>query len=111
MTDDELYLRHILESADLIEQYTRVDREQFVNEPMRHDAVIRRLQIIGEATKNLSADLRERHPEVPWRRIAGLRDVLIHAYAGVDLDAVWMVVERDIPQLRQNVQAFLDKKG
>ena len=67
------------------------------------DAVIRQLEIVGEATKHLSEDVRVRHPDVPWRRIAGLRDVLIHDYMGVDLEAVWQVTQKNIPQLKEQL--------
>jgi uncharacterized protein with HEPN domain len=63
------------------------------------DATVRQLEIIGEATKRLSPELRSRYSDVPWRRIAGLRDVLIHDYMGVDLDAVWQVTQKDLPAL------------
>lgn len=74
---------------------------------MQQDAVIRNFETIGEATKQLSRRLRQAHPELPWRRIAGLRDVLIHDYLGVDLAEVWSVVERDLPELEAKVRAIL----
>ena len=73
------------------------------------DAVIRQLEIVGEATKRLSEDLRLRYPEVPWRRIAGLRDVLIHDYMGVDLEAVWQVTQKNVPQLKAQIREILLK--
>jgi uncharacterized protein with HEPN domain len=89
MKGDQLYLRHILDGIVRIESYISVGRDVFMATTHWQDAVIRQLEIIGEATKRLSQELCSRHHEILWRRIAGLRDVLIHDYMGVDLTAVW----------------------
>lgn len=107
MKDDAVYLQHILDAVDRIQAYTSVGREQFMAETHWQDATIRQLEIVGEATKQLSEGLRLRHSEVPWRRIAGLRDVLIHQYMGVDLDAVWEIVISNVPTLKRQVEQIL----
>lgn len=71
--------------------------------------MIRNFEVIGEATKQLSRELRQRYPEIPWRRIAGFRDVLIHDYMGIELDEVWDVVERNLPDLKGKVEAILQE--
>ena len=74
---------------------------------MRQDATLRKLEIIGQAVKNLSEDTRSRRPEIPWRQIAGMRDKVIHDYFGVNLEIVWAVVQKDLPTLRLAVEALL----
>jgi uncharacterized protein with HEPN domain len=81
-----------------------VEKRFFSRERIVQDAVIRNLEIIGEATRNLSENLGARHPEIPWMRVAGLRDVLIHEYFGVQPERVWRVVERRLPELKQLVE-------
>lgn len=107
MKDDQIYLGHIRDAIADIEMYTAVGRDAFMVERMRQDAVIRKLEIIGEAVKRLSPETTTGRPEIPWKQIAGMRDRLMHAYFGVDLALVWRVVERDVPVLRNAVTALL----
>lgn len=109
MKDDRVYLRHILDAIEKIESYVSVGHEEFMTASHWQDAVIRQLEIIGEAAKKLSPTFRSQYPEVPWRRISGLRDVLIHDYMGVDLAAVWQITKTDIPTLKEHIQAVLDQ--
>jgi uncharacterized protein with HEPN domain len=73
------------------------------------DAIIRNFEVIGEAVKQLSPELLKQYDQVPWRRIAGFRDILTHDYMGVDLDEVWNVIENDLPQLKRTVQTMLNE--
>ena len=91
--NDSIFLKHMLDAINLIEEYLRdKDYDEFKNNHMLQDEVIREIEIIGEATKNLSMEFRNKHLNIPWRQIVGMRDKLIHGYFGVDIDAVWDTV-------------------
>ena len=107
MKDDRIYLQHIRDAIGRILSYTASGREAFLATPQAQDAVIRNLEIIGEAVKHLSPDLRQQHPDIPWKQIAGMRDEMIHEYFGVDVAIVWKVVERHLPTLRQTIESLL----
>ncbi len=108
--DPKVFIGHILESVHLIEKYVdQMSKEDFLKSVNIQDAVIRRLEIIGEAVKNLPLEFRDEYPDIPWRQIAGMRDVLIHAYFGVDLDLTWKVVKSDLPKLERKVAGILKK--
>ena len=107
MKDDRVYLMHIRDCLTRIAEYTQDGREAFFADTKTQDAVIRNLEVIGEAVKNLSQAHRDAHPDIPWKRIAGLRDLLIHRYFGVKLDTVWEVIERELPNLRQAIERML----
>jgi uncharacterized protein with HEPN domain len=102
-----LYLQHVLEAIGKIERYIVVGHEEFMAASHWQDAVIRQLGIIGEAIKRISPEILQRRSDIPWRRIAGMRDVLIHDYMGVDLEAVWRVTQDDLARLRQAVEELL----
>ena len=108
MNRDLVYLCHIRDAIEKIERYVAVGEEVFLTTTHWQDAVIRNLEIIGEATKRISAGVKKDNPEIPWREIAGLRDVLIHDYMGVDLNVVWNVVVQDMPKLKSTVMRLLE---
>lgn len=105
--DPRVYLAHILECTQKIERFTADGKSRFLEDDMVQDAVIRNLEIIGEAAKRIDEDYRAAHPDIPWRALAGLRDVLIHQYEGVDLERVWAIVEKDLPPLKRAIAELL----
>jgi uncharacterized protein with HEPN domain len=108
--DQLTFIEHILESISLIEKYTdKLSKEDFLKSQSVQDAVIRRLEIIGEATKNINSGFKKDHSEIPWKKIAGMRDVLIHEYFGVDLELTWKTVKEDLPHLKQRLSQIVKK--
>ena len=108
MSGDTIYLRHILDAIAAIEEYTAAGEDRFFAEPLRQDGIILQLINIGESTKRLSSDLRARHPEVAWRSMAALRDVLVHNYVGVNRTIVWEVTQQRLPEIRREIEAILE---
>ena len=105
------YCRHILdETAFLIEQSGKLDEAAFSNDPVVQRAFVRSLEIIGEASKQVEPDLREKYPEIPWTKMARMRDKVIHHYFGVEYDLVWAVVEQEIPKLDASLRELIDKE-
>jgi uncharacterized protein with HEPN domain len=107
---DRDFLEDILEASGRALRYVAgMDYEEFAADAKTQDAVIRTLEIVGEATKRLSEELRAEQDQVPWKNMAGLRDRLIHGYFGVNLDIVWQIVTEELPSVRNNVRAIADK--
>ena len=100
--NDQVYLEHILEAIVKIENFTNgISRFDFDRNVMIQDAVIRNIEIIGEATKKISKSFTQSHQEIPWSEMAGMRDKLIHDYLDVDIDVVWKTIEVDLPLLKE----------
>jgi len=111
MKDDRIYLLHVRDAIQHILDYTTAGKESFFSERKTQDAVVRNLEIIGEATKRISPSLKDSRPDISWKPIAGMRDKLIHDYFGINLQLVWDVVERDLPALQLKVAQVLEAIG
>ena len=109
MKDDRLYLIHILECIERIEKYIVGGVENFFEDTKTQDAVLRNLHILSESTQHLSEALKASTNQVDWRGISGFRNILVHDYLGVSLTRVWEVVNRDLPDLKKNINALLKK--
>jgi len=110
--DFKVFLKDILRAIERIEEYAGdLSYKDFCENQLVQDGVVRNLEIIGEAVKNLPKDVQKKYPTVEWKKIAGLRDILIHAYFGVDRDIVWDVVINNIPDLKKQISLILKKKN
>ena len=107
MRDDEVHLRHVLDSPGAIQAYIVGGRDGFFGDRKTQKATIRELQELAESCQRLSAQLKDRHPEIPWKDIAGFRNVLVHDYLGLNLSRVWNIITSDLPPLRTAVRAML----
>ncbi len=105
------YPLHIAECIRRVEVNTAEEREAFFDPHTLQDAVLRKLQTLSEATQRLSASAKAAHPKIPWREIAGFRNVIVHNYLGIDLEEVGRVVQRDVPELKRAVDALLREAG
>ncbi len=108
MKEEKVYIKHILDSIERLESYIQgANKEKFMKESIIQDAIIRKIEVIGEASKFISKETKEKNKDIPWKDIAGMRDKLIHAYFGVDLDAVWETVKKDIPVLKKEISKLI----
>lgn len=108
---DRALLAHMLECLSLISEYTGADRAKFDASRMVRDAVVRNLQVLTESSQRLSEVLKATEPGVPWRELAGFRNVLVHGYLGIDSAAVWSVVEHDLPALTAALDRMVQRSA
>ena len=110
--DEMLYLRHVLDAMDTVKEYLQgVNEEKFKNTRLIQDGVIRQIEIIGEAVRHVSKDIRKTYPEIPWQDVAGMRDKLIHDYIGVNYTIVWDVVKNKIPEIQVIVAQIIQAES
>jgi uncharacterized protein with HEPN domain len=107
-----LFLEDIIEAIEKIEEFTKnMDLEKFSNDDKTTSAVLRKLEIIGEATKNIPSGVKEKHPEIPWKRMAGLRDIVIHEYFGVEVGIVWKIITENLPEVKPMLKKILEESS
>ncbi|MFH1358511.1 MAG: DUF86 domain-containing protein [archaeon] len=102
--EDIVFINHVLDSINAIVDYSKnMDKEDLVLNRMKQSAIVREIEIIGEASKNISNSVRKKYFSVPWRDIIGTRDKIIHKYFEVDLDMIWEIIKKDIPELKKEI--------
>ena len=106
-----MFIKHIIESIELVESFSRhVTKDKLEKNKLRQSAILRQLEIIGEAAKNIPKEFTDKYKHIEWQKIIGLRDKLIHHYFGVDINIVWEVVDKDLPNLKRKLLEILDKE-
>jgi len=106
----KVYLKDILNAIQKIEKYTKnLSFNGFVKNELVQDGVLRNLEVIGEAVKKIPDEVKNKNPEIEWRKIAGLRDILIHEYFGIDLNIVWDIIKNKIPELKKKVLKIISE--
>ncbi len=111
MKDDRLYLIHIQEAIERIEEYTQGGKEYFLEDRKTQDAVLRNLHTLAESSQRISNNLKEQYPQVDWRILSAFRNVVVHDYLGISLNRVWDIVENDLPDLKEHIAVILNSQA
>ena len=107
-----IFIQHILDSIEKIEKFMQgVNEKDFYKDEKLQDAIVRRIEVIGEAVKNIPIGFRNKYSNIPWIKIAGMRDKLMHHYFGINLKTVWKVIEKDIPKLKREIKKIMEREG
>jgi uncharacterized protein with HEPN domain len=110
MRDDRERLLDIMGAIERIEKYGKLGFDEFMRNELIQNWIVHHLQIIGEAVRSLPDSFREKHSEIPWSKIIGMRNILTHQYFGIDVDVVWAVIENDLPDLKEKITRILQKQ-
>ena len=108
MKDNRLYLIHIREAIERIEEYTREGQEAFFEDHKTQDAVLRNLHTLAESAQRISSNLKAKHSQVDWRTLSAFRNVVVHDYLGISLDQIWDIIQNDLPALKKSITAILE---
>ena len=110
MKDNRLYLIHIKECLDRIEEYLQgVDKTSFLKNTMLQDAVIRNLQVLSESTQRITKELKEKYSDIEWHKISGIRNIVVHEYLNIDVERVWLILVKDLPPLKNTINSMLEE--
>ena len=103
--DDLVFINHILDSINAIENFSKnISKEKLISSRLKQSAIVREIEMIGEAVKNISKNFKNRHQEIEWKDIVATRDKMIHHYFGVDLNIIWNIIKKDIPLLKEQIE-------
>jgi len=102
--EDLVFIEHILDSINAIKEFSKgMNKKELFSNRLKQSAIVREIEIIGEAVKNISIGLKNKHPEIRWKEIAGTRDKMIHHYFGIDINIIWNIVKKDLPELKKKI--------